>query len=355
MAERRDDFFAEVENTRPFLKMGAQGFAGAGKTYTLALIAAGLHKRIGSEKPVVIFDTERSSKFLKPFFRKLGIKAVRKESRALVDFVEAIDRCEQGAADILILDSVSHLWENFVEAFKAERRISELRFQHWGVLKPLWKTKFADRFVTSGVHILMTGRAAFEYGIGEKDPETGRREIIKTGVKMRVEGETAYEPDILIEMARFEEMDKRGKKEVWREATVLKDRSNTIDGRVFKNPTYENFVPAIEYLMDEARAEGVPEQGDDQALVRDADRARAQEPDVMRKVLLEEIEALMVSAAPGQTAKEKKWKGDVLQLVFNTGSWTKVELLTPEQLADGKARVAEIVRAVLAEREDAKA
>lgn len=66
--KQSDNFFAPLTNTKPYFKAGFQGFAGSGKTYTAALVALGLHRIIGSKKPIVIFDTERASKFLRPLF-----------------------------------------------------------------------------------------------------------------------------------------------------------------------------------------------------------------------------------------------------------------------------------------------
>ena len=77
--ETIDNFFAPIGNTKPYFKAAFQGFAGSGKTYTAAQVAVGLHKRIGSKKPIVIFDTEQASKFLKPLFAEAGIEGLVRE------------------------------------------------------------------------------------------------------------------------------------------------------------------------------------------------------------------------------------------------------------------------------------
>ena len=41
------------------------GVTGSGKTYTAALVAVGLHKRIGSKKPIIIFGLIRKKTNLK--------------------------------------------------------------------------------------------------------------------------------------------------------------------------------------------------------------------------------------------------------------------------------------------------
>src|SRR6266545_8147780 len=104
----QDNFFSTLENTKPYLKIAFEGFAGTGKTFTMAQVAAGLHKRIGSTKPIVIFDTEEAAKFLKPFFREQGIPVLHKRSRSLADLRETMRRCQAGASDILMIDSITH-------------------------------------------------------------------------------------------------------------------------------------------------------------------------------------------------------------------------------------------------------
>ena len=47
---------------RPF-KVSLEGFAGGGKSYTLALIALGIWLAEDGKKNIVLIDTERSSKF----------------------------------------------------------------------------------------------------------------------------------------------------------------------------------------------------------------------------------------------------------------------------------------------------
>lgn len=315
-----DDFFTPLENDRPYLKMGAQGFAGAGKTFTLALIAVGLYKRIGSRKPIVIFDTERSAKFLRAFFREVNIPVLVKKSRTLADLNETIRRCEAGAADIMLIDSLSHVWENWIEAYKAEKRINDIQFQHWGQIKPIWKKKFSDPFVTSNLHILMTGRAAFTYG-KEVNEETGKKELVTTGVKMRVEGETAYEPDVLIEMSRHEEMQRDGTRKVWREAMILKDRSRLLDGKVFEQPTYKSFEPTIDYLLSDAVQPREEESLSDRNLVAVAGEDDAKKKE--RQILLEEIEGLLAQGAPNGPNR-KRWIADALEAIWKTRSWTQV-------------------------------
>jgi len=339
---KNDDFFLPAENTKPYFKAALEGFAGSGKTYTAALIARGLHQRIKSKKSVIIFDTEKSAKFLKPIFAEAKIKVLVRESRSLADLKETMKRMEEGAGDVLIIDSISHIWENFLEAYKQKSHHTFLQFQDWGIIKPTWKKEFSDPFVNDPFHIIMCGRAGYEYE-NEINPETHKREIYKSGVKMKVEGETAYEPDLLLLMERFEEVIGKDEKKVWREATVLKDRAALLDGKTFKNPSYEDFAPTVEAMLAnpfDKKAVVTPE--GDTALLFKTEENKAQFRKERDK-WLEEIDGLLIRVAPGYNGKDKQFKLDTLYKVFNTTSKTAIGGLMPEQLKEGYRKIMDLI------------
>jgi hypothetical protein len=335
---RDDDFFMPLENTKPFLKLGFEGFAGSGKTHTAAVVAIGLHRRIQSTKPIFIFDTEKSAPFLRGLFEPAGIRVLVKQSRSMADLRETMRRAREGASDILLIDSITHLWESFLKAYQEKNKKvgGRLEFQDWGIIKPTWKTEFSEPFVGDPYHAIFTGRAGYEYD-NEVNEETKKREIFKVGVKMKVEGETAYEPDMLVLMERFEKVLVTEGKEVWREATILKDRTRLIDGKTIKNPTFDDFAPAVEELL---RAPSNRKH----IVERDAGMLFHTEEDKrvylrQKDILLEKIEGAMVKAYPGQSAAEKKAKIEVLEIGFGTTSWREVETRSVRALEDGLGRL----------------
>jgi hypothetical protein len=331
-----DNFFTEVSNNKPYLKAAFEGFAGSGKTHTAALLAIGLHRRIGSKKPVIIFDTEKASKFLEPLFRKAKIKLLVKDSRSLSDLKETMKRLRDGLADILLIDSISHVWEGFLEAYKRKVNRQDLQFQDWGVIKPAWRTEFSDPFVRDPYHIVMCGRAGYEYD--SEINERGKREIFKSAVKMKVEGDTAYEPDLLLLMERIQVMRGVNVERVVRRATILKDRSTLLDGKTFENPTYENFAPAVNLLLTNPVETSPTHQGDDAALFKTGDDKR--EYFKQKDIQLEQIEALLVMVAPGSVGKDKQYKTKILFEAFDQcASWEAIKQLSPKGLEAGYGRI----------------
>ena len=156
-------FFMPAQNTKPYFKAALEGFAGSGKTYTAALIAIGIHKRIKSEKPIVMFDTEKAAKFLKPLFAEAGIELLVRESKSFADLAKAMALMREGASDVLIIDSITHVREEFLRAYQIKSGHRRLQFQDWGIIKPTWKAEFSDPFVNDPYHVIMCGRAGFEY------------------------------------------------------------------------------------------------------------------------------------------------------------------------------------------------
>lgn len=332
-----DAFFTPIGNTKPFFKAAIEGFAGSGKTYTAALIAKGLYKRIGSTKPIVIFDTEKAAKFLKPVFAEEGIEVLVRESKTLADLKTTMQKMRQGLSDLLIIDSISHVWEEFLQAYAKKVKRTRLQFQDWGIIKPTWKAEFSDPFVNDEYHIIMNGRAGYEYD-NEINEETGKREIYKSGVKMKVEGETAYEPDMLILMNRFEQVLGKEKK-VWREATVVKDRSTLIDGKTFKNPGYKDFAPAVEAMLENPLPKEVlltPE-GDTGFLFKTEEEKY--EWRRARDKAIEELEGLLTRIAPGANGKDRQIRLELLDKVFGTTSMTAIGEMKPEQIMEGYKRI----------------
>jgi hypothetical protein len=330
----QDEFFSPLENTKPYLKLAAEGFAGSGKTYLIAQLSILLHKIIKSEKPVVIFDTEKAAKFLRNMYQEAGIAVLVKESRSLADLKDTMTRCRNGMTDILLIDSISHVWEDFVEAYKGRKNKEYLDVSDWGILKPTWKREFSTPLVGDPVHILFTGRAGYEYE--QQTNDRGKKEFVKSGIKMRVEGETAFEPDILVLMERYEEVMGEGIKVV-RLAKVIKDRSTMIDGKMFENPKATDFLPAIERCLSEPIFRLSDSEKDAGVFFRSDEERKVFLRD--RDIALEKLEAMLTSVFPGQSAEAKKHKVDSLSKAYGTTSWTEIKNMRPEAITAGFEKI----------------
>jgi len=244
--------FKPAEATNAFLKMGLMGFPGAGKTFTATVVAIGLVKLAQkmnlsyATKPMFFLDTEAGSDWVLPRFKEAGIPVHTSKTRAFKDLCAAVDEAEANAS-LLLIDSATHFWREFCETYVA-RKAAQLRkptyrlqFADWAFLKGEWG-KFTDRYVNSKLHAVLAGRAGYEFDFREDSEDPSKKNLEKTGVKMKAETEMAYEPHLFVLMERVMDMATKRDDHV---AHVLKDRSDVLDGAEFVNPTFENFLPHI--------------------------------------------------------------------------------------------------------------
>lgn len=330
--------FAKSVNTQAYAKVGLLGFAGAGKTYTATRMAIGLvdlMRRTGLDaglKPAFFLDTETGADWVEPMFREAGIELRTAKTRSFVDLLAAMDESERDAS-VLIVDSITHFWRELVDTYLKAKRRTRIEFQDWGVLKKEWG-RFTDRYINSALHIIMCGRAGHEYDYFEDSD--GKKQLEKTGIKMKAETETGYEASLLILMERHMDMDTR---KVYRIANVLKDRSTKIDGKDFKNPTFQHFLPHFRALNLGGEQLGVDvSRASHELFDSDGDsewRRETREKDIA----LDEIAELLAKHYPGQSAEAKKTRADLVEELASTRSWERVKALRPAAVTDLRNRL----------------
>ena len=149
---------------------------------------------------------------------------------------------------------------------------------------------------------------------------------------MKVEGETAYEPDLLVLMNRYQEMKGNELVKTVRTATVVKDRSTKIDGKIFENPTYNDFSPAIEVMLggNHIKKDNVVAEGDTQFMFRTEEEKADWKRE--RDGLIERLTNLLKKIYPGATGKDAQSKIEVLDFIFGTSSETEISQMRPNDL-----------------------
>lgn len=313
-----------------YLKLGIYGDAGSGKSYTSSLVAIGLSKLLKSAKPVGFVDTETGSDYLIPMFEREGVKMIRTKTRAFADLLTVIDEA-QGECDVLVIDSVTHFWNELVASYKKQNKLTFMTLKHWDPLKQTWK-EYTDRFVNSRLHIIVAGRSADKWDEVE-DPNDGAKELKKVGTKMRVEGQFAYEPSLLVEMESVQLTARAGGK-VIRRAFVKKDRFDIMDGATFDNPTFDSFMPHIARLNIGGDHKAFEEGRDSTAMFERNDLGERKA--VQKDILLEKIQNEIKKLHPGQTKEDTLAKIALLQELFGTNSWTEIEkFFSNDKLAEG--------------------
>ena len=161
---------------------------------------------------------------------------------------------------------------------------------------------------------------------------------------MKVEGETAYEPDILVLMERFEEILGRDKS-VYRQATIVKDRSTQIDGKTFINPDFSNFEPAINDMLANPVKREMNEK-DSAGLFKTEEDKR--EYIRGKEITLEKIANELFKAWPSSGAADKKQRIEMSEVVFGTNSWEEIKLKGLAELTVGLEKLKKVIQTNLA-------
>lgn len=325
-----------------YLKAGFFGKEKSGKTRTALDLLIGTRNLLGTKGPIVMFDTEKGSPYLARYFKeKTGEDLVGVRSRSFIDLMVVAKEAEEMGAAGFLVDSITHPSDenrdSYIKGVNEVRRAKNLssrirEFQDIAPIRGKWAS-WPDWFINAPMHIVVCGRMQNEW-TWEVNEETGKKELVRTGAKMRAENEFGYEPSLLVEMERVEIMD--GTHKLVHRAIVIADRfpDSGLTGQQIDEPTFEFFLPHVQLLTPGAHSlvdttvktdHEIGEEGTSEWAKEKRDRA----------ILCEEIQGELMRAWPGQTAKEKKAKIETIEIAFDTRSWTKVESCNSETLRAG--------------------
>jgi hypothetical protein len=201
-------------------------------------------------------------------------------------------------------------------------------------VKREWRTNFTDLYLNTRLHIVMCGRQGYEYDMQVND--AGKKELVKTGVKMKAEGETGFEPSLLIQMEQEQTLEDGSVTGIDRVAFVLKDRSTMLDGQSIRNPKFSDFLPHIKTLDMGGAGVSIDTTRDNAEILTDDGDTQWRYRETQRTICLEEIEAEMVRMWPGQDKEGKTAKADMLETLFNTRSWKAVEIKRLDDLQSAR-------------------
>ena len=242
--------FRKAKGEQAALKLGIYGPPGSGKTMTALLMAEGLAKHTG--KRIAMCDTEHGSDF---YCQGVPTRKIHPDAfdfdalytRSLMEVSTSVKALNPAEYGVVIIDSITHLWEAARAAYDGKTtRIGTIPMQAWGKIKKPYKDLMSS-LLGSPMHMIICGRQGVEY---ETDEET--EELRAIGVKMKAEGETPYEPHILL---RMEAIKPKKTNEI---ATIVayaeKDRTGILQGRSFLNPTYESLCVPLLSLLGEKQA-----------------------------------------------------------------------------------------------------
>ena len=335
-----------------YLKIGIHGLGGAGKTFTAARIALGLSKETGQGAPVAFFDTEDGSDFLIPFFEQHGVRYVRKRSQTYKDLLAYIKLTESAGCSVLIVDSLSLVWDELVNAYLRKKGRERLQRFEYAPINNEWKT-FVELYRAAKMHIILCGRTGYDYKdvIGDK----GKIESVAYRSKIRAQKETGYEPSICIEMHAVPMSEITGDPQaqgIVNRCVVVKDRTDTMNGAIIDSPTYESFRPLLKAYNIGGKHVSTDTSSSSEELFDGRDDTE-DEWRQKKTILLEEIKGAIIAAGfGGQSAEALKVKTELFKRCFNSLSWKKIESMRLDELGAGYRRLEAMLRPAPAPKDD---
>lgn len=347
-----------LDTGQGYLKAGFLGLAGSGKTRTATELAIGTREMLGLTGPIAMADTEGGAVYVAARVKEAtGLPLVGIRSRALDDVKRWMHQCVAEGVSVAIIDSVTHYWREVCDTYlrrlndsRGRKRLApldRLEFQHWQAVKSseMWGG-FSDLFLTLPLHVIVCGREGYEYAMEERDDGSGKKDLVKTSVKLKTEGEFGYEPSLLVRMQQEQDMVAGELRGIARRATVLKDRFGRLDGATdefraddapgrtfgFFRPHVEMLTPGAAVALDTTRTSDITVAEDGST---EWHRERRQ-----REIACEEIAAELDKAGLGGTGNEaKRARPKLLEDCFGTSSKTALENTSANALREGLARL----------------
>lgn len=315
--------FSKATSEQAFFKAGLYGKQGSGKTLTALLWAEGLAAR--DKKRIAYIDTEHGTDFYAMAIPERQVHPAafdfdRVITKSLMETIEAIEGIDAKEYGVLVVDSVTHLWETAQAAYQGKRMANGgIPVQAWQGIKKPYK-KLMSLFLDGNFHSIICGRE----GVVMEEDEEGETKVV--GTKMKAEGETPYEPHILGRMRPGRDADGGYIIKTFFE----KDRSGLLSGRDIEWPSYKTIEPIVNYLSGTVQGstgstEGAAER-DAAAIERAGERDQKERQDLfaqIRTAILGANDTEALKAAWSLTGGKKGKLGDDLMEQLTTAKETR--------------------------------
>lgn len=205
--------FRKAEKSQSKLRLAVFGPAGAGKTMTALRIGSGMGGRIA------VIDTEHGS--AAKYADRFGFDVDNLDNPKISNLVEKM--AEASGYDILIIDSLSHPWQELLEEMDklAHAKYKGNTWSAWSEGTPKQR-ELVRAILSFPGHLIATMRSKTEWTT-DKDRD-GKSRPIRVGLAPEQGKGIEYEFDMLMEISpeHF--------------ATVIKDRTGKYQDRIVEKP-----------------------------------------------------------------------------------------------------------------------
>ena len=152
----------QSERKKAKIKMALQGSAGSGKTYSSLLLAEGLTN--GDFSKIAVIDTENGSADLYAHLGEYNVITLAPPYTPEI-YIKAIEACEKENMEVIIIDSISHCWDELLDFHS---KLAGNSFANWAKVTPRQKS-FVDKILQCSSHVIATMRTKQDYVLNQKD------------------------------------------------------------------------------------------------------------------------------------------------------------------------------------------
>ena len=197
------------ERKQAKIKMALQGSSGSGKSLSSLLLAKGLTN--DNLAKVAVVDTENGSADLYAHLGNYNVLPLQPPYTP-EKFIEAMEVCEKAGMECIILDSISHVWDELLDYHS---KLPGNSFTNWNKVTPRQKA-FIDKILQCNAHVIATMRTKQDYVLQQKD---GKYVPEKVGLKAVQRDDVSYEFTIVFDI------------DIKHFAIASKDRTNLFSGK----------------------------------------------------------------------------------------------------------------------------
>jgi hypothetical protein len=193
------------------LRMSISAPTGFGKTYGALQIAYGI---TGDWSKICVIDTENKSASLYAHLGKYYTIPIEPPFTTQ-KYIQAIEVCEKGGIEVIIIDSVTHVWKGEGGLLEHNNNLGG-RYQDWAKTTPLY-LKWLNKILQSSCHIICTMRKKQAYSMVQ---ENGKTKVEKKGMEDEIRDGFDFEMTIAFEVINDKHL-----------TQAAKDRTQLFDGK----------------------------------------------------------------------------------------------------------------------------
>lgn len=219
--------FKKADKKQSKLRCSIFGPSGSGKTFTSLRIANGFKSATNGK--IAFIDSERGS--ASKYADRFDFDVLELDRKTIADYIQGIKVASENGYNILILDSLSHAWQELIEDID---RLANVKYKGntwraWAEGTPKQRA-LIDAIINYPGHVIATIRSKTEWEVGED------KKVRRIGLSPEQGKGIEYEFDMLLEIT------------VDHYATVIKDRTGKYQDKIIQMPDEKFGIELINWL-----------------------------------------------------------------------------------------------------------